>query len=155
MLLFFSQREGDHVKASSTNPNTAIILFYFNNLSYLLGALICANKAVRLYVYCPVTISLAEFLQSTALLWYFVPKAAQQGTGGGGSVERDRVTQLSRPFPVTMLQQLLPMANSNQHFSVLTLRPGSFPWPGNGNQNSKLCSFGVNAKAVNGRNKRT
>lgn len=44
------------------NLNTSIVLFYFTNLLYLLGDLIWANKVIRLYVYCPVVTSLAEFL---------------------------------------------------------------------------------------------
>lgn len=65
-------------EATSTRPNTTMVLFHFNNISYLLGTLIWANKVIRLRVYCPIRTFLAKILQQTLLMGCFVQAAAQE-----------------------------------------------------------------------------
>lgn len=61
MLLFFFQTEKSEKPLQQTQ--SAVVLLHFANLSRLVGALIWANRVIRLYVYCPVMTSLAGFLQ--------------------------------------------------------------------------------------------
>lgn len=69
-------------EATSTRPNTTVVLFHFNNISYLVGALIWANKVITLCVYCPIRTFLAKILQPTLLMGCFVRAAAQEEKEG-------------------------------------------------------------------------